>query len=156
LIGLGLLLTATTLGDRAKRTVVCKGESVYLDARNISGLLSPQEVRLVRAFLAAADHTHTCRSLLIYIQATDGGDDPVAVVPTVDCDRCMELRWTASNCPAYRNLKNRINATKKYLELLQIGTIVPVSESPRETKEAGWRLRLFDDVRVAPHGPFAT
>lgn len=32
LIGLGLLLTATTLGDRAKRTVVCKGESVYLDA----------------------------------------------------------------------------------------------------------------------------
>jgi hypothetical protein len=45
-------------------------------------------------------------------------------------------------------LKNRINDAKKYLELLQIGTIVPAEENRREIKIAGWRLRLFDDVRL--------
>lgn len=142
LIGLGLLLTTTTLHDRAKRTVTYRNGSLYLDDRNVSEVLSRQEALLVRAFLAKADHTHTCQSLLRSIRVA------------ADCDRCREQMWTASNCPAYRNLKNRINATKKYLELLQIGTIVPVSESSRDTKESGWRLRLFDDVRLARRASF--
>ena len=60
----------------------------------------------------------------------------------------MAENWTAYDCATYRNLKNRINDAKKYLELLQIGTIVPAEENRREIKITGWRLRLFDDVRL--------
>jgi hypothetical protein len=78
--------------------------------------------------------------------------DEEEIVPQTDCPTCHREGWTASKCGAYRNLKNRIGDAKKYLELLQIGTIVPVSENPRDIKELGWRLRLFDDVRLEGKG----
>jgi hypothetical protein len=160
LIALGLLIAAATLRDRERRSLTCRNGVVHLDERDISAILSPQENRIVVAFLTAPSHRHTCRSLLAQLRTTPGfdptdaesvaalPDDPAVQEAAVDCDRCIDERWTATNCAAYRNLKNRISATKKYLELLQIGTIVPVSENAREIKERGWLLRLFDDVRV--------
>ncbi len=150
-IALVLLVTASTLRDREKRILSCREDRFYLDERDISALLTPQECRIVGAFLTGQQNTHTCRSLLEYLRTAvpAGGDDLIQRDSPTECSRCLLERWTASNCAPYRNLKNRISDTKKYLELLQIGTIVPVSENPREIKETGWVLRLFDDVRVA-------
>lgn len=163
LIALGLLITAATLHARERRTLACRNGVIYLDDRRLSDVLSPQENRIVGAFLTAPGHQHTCRTLLTALHSelpapselpdpSEGADAATSREAIVECDRCLAERWTASNCAAYRNLKNRITATKKYLELLQIGTIVPVSENTRDIKETGWLLRLFDDVRFVREG----
>jgi len=144
LIGLLFLYAAITLRDRARRTIRLRDDRLFLDERNLSEHLSPQEHRFILAFLAADDAPVTCRDLITRLHETDPG----LVGRAVDCRRCLAERWTASDCSVFRNLKNRINSTRKYLELLQIGAIVPVSENVREIKEHGWQIRLFDDVRV--------
>lgn len=65
----------------------------------------------------------------------------------LNCLECINKKWTVSNCSSYKYIKNCISASKKYFEILQVGTIVPVSEHPREIKEMGWQLRFFDDVK---------
>lgn len=189
LIGLVMIYTAGILRDRAKQTIHLSGGAIYLDERNVSSLLSPQENTLIRIFLEAPHQSRNCSSLLEAFsraedseeaegrdaaeaaeEATGGGpdyaenspsgprfqagssSDPSLNAPQTDCGSCLREGWTASKCSAYRNLKNRIADAKKYLELLQIGTIVPVSENPRDIKEMGWRLRLFDDVRLQGKG----
>jgi hypothetical protein len=43
--------------------------------------------------------------------------------------------------------KNYLAKIKRKLEMLHIGDIVPATEGSHAIKEAGWYLRLFDDVR---------
>ena len=144
IIGLLMVYAAVMLREHSKRTVWLKGQFLFLDSRNITELLTPMENSILHFFVNAHGHILTCHGLTGRLR--DAGTE--FEVPNTDCDRCLSERWTASACPVYRNLKKRIDATKKYLELLQIGTIVPVSENPRNIKEAGWCLRLFDDVRL--------
>ena len=142
MIGLVLLFSAGLLWEQAKRTVSCGADGIYLDGRNVTSLLTAQEAQIARVFLEQPDDGLTCAALhnLLRRDADDRSR-------RTDCETCMQEGWTAYNCSAYRNIKNRISDAKKYLELLQIGTIVPVSENTRDIKRHGWRLRLFDDVR---------
>lgn len=149
-IGLVLLVSAAVLREKSKRSLYIREGELYLDRRNLTNTLSPQECRIVCLFLTQPGHVLTCRSLIENLRADDlpPGSIPESRAKTLlTCRECVEHGWTASSCSVYRNLKNRISDTKKYLELLQIGTIVPVSENPREIKAEGWALRLFDDVR---------
>lgn len=146
LIGIVLVVAAGLLWENSKRTVHFIGGDIYFDERKISAILSPQEGRILAAYLNAPDRTMTCRVLFEHLAEAGEESDKIPL----RCGTCLRERWTASDCPTYRNLKNRIGDTKKYLELLQIGTIVPASENPREIKEFGWCLRLFDDVRYEP------
>jgi hypothetical protein len=145
-LGLVMLYTGTTLYDRAKRTVRFQGDGWYLDDRIVSSLVSPQEQQILHVLFSEPEHPITCSNLirLLRIGREDNTD------ADQECRKCLTEQWTASQCSTYRNLKNRIGDIKKYLELLQIGTIVPVSENPRHIKESGWRLRVFDDVRILP------
>lgn len=159
IIGILFLYVGTTLRERGKRTVIrCDGDW-FIDDRNISELLSFQENRIVSVFLTQRDQTVTCydlaaelRSLAEHAGGRLGGHPPGSVerrlVTAEDCERCLAVRRTATTCHTYRNLNNRIADTKKYLELLGVGTIVPAAENPRDVKEHGWRLRLFDDVTI--------
>jgi len=142
MIGILLLYTASTLRDRAKRVIRLDASVIYLDHRDISAILSPQESLIVSLFLQEPGHMFTCDALFLALKREHLDDSGQAA-----CGDCHKNRWNASKCHFFRNLKNRISDAKKFLELLQIGTIVPVSENPREIKENGWRLRLFDDVR---------
>jgi hypothetical protein len=141
-IALLLLLSAGLIHRQSRRTVRVESGVIHLDDRNISELLSPQESLIAALFLTAPHRTLTCRQL---VRMMSGRRDWST---TTDCERCLNDRWTASDCSTYRNIKNRIGDTRKYLELLQIGAIVPASENPRDIKETGWCLRLFDDVRL--------
>jgi hypothetical protein len=149
-IGIVLVIAAITLRNRSKRSLILREDGVYLDERNISQLLSPQENRIVLAFINAPSHTLTCKTLREWLDPAIGATNGKAAgkESTKECERCMSEKWTAYDCATYRNLKNRINDAKKYLELLQIGTIVPAEENRREIKMTGWCLRLFDDVRL--------
>ena len=140
IIAVILFFTAAMLQEQQKRNLRYADETLFLENRNISEILSAQENRLVLAFLHSTGLTGTCDSLLTHIRSD--------IEEHQDCSRCRTENLTASNCSTYRTLKNRITHIKRYLELLQIGTIVPVSENPRSIKESGWRLRLFDDVKL--------
>lgn len=144
MLGLALLWAAGLLRDKVNQLLSIRGGTIFLDRRNISDSLSPQENRIIIAFIQADEHTLTCSTLLKALNERD--------IFGTDCRRCREEQWTASECKAYRNLKNRIADTKKYLELLQIGTLVPVSENPKLIKTTGWRLRFFDDIRLTKPG----
>lgn len=143
IIGLLLLYVAMVLRDRSQRLIRNEGGVWYLDDRDVSALLSPQENEIIDAFFREPDQVVTCFRLIEVLHRNEGIEN----ASQEECSRCLTERWTASECKTYRNIKNRIAATKKYLELLQIGTIVPNAENPREIKEKGWRLRLFDDVQ---------
>jgi len=143
-LGLVMLYAGSTLYGRAKRSIRIHPDGWYLDDRNISALLTPQEGRIIELLFAQPDRPITCRTLVDELYESE---DRLSDARR-ECERCLAEEWTATQCSTYRNLKNRIADTKKYLELLQIGTIVPVSENSRDIKEHGWRLRLFDDVRV--------
>ena len=146
LIGLMMLAVAGYVWNKARKRLHFSGEGLYLDDRNISGMLSPQENRLIAAFLLADESSLTCRDLYSELKGSCDEDFKEKTTAEPECRRCLYENWTVTACSNYRNYKNRIKDSKKYLELLQIGTIVPVSENPREIKEKGWRLRLFDDV----------
>ena len=144
--GFLLLWTASILRDRRKKTVTISQGRVFLDRNNLTGPLSPQEMSLLTIFLTAGKKNINCSAILGELR--ERSPSPISVRPVAECLACIENGWPPSKCASYRNLKNRINDIKKYLELLQIGTIVPVSGNPREVKERGWRFRLFDDVRI--------
>ncbi|MDA3949273.1 MAG: hypothetical protein PF508_08600 [Spirochaeta sp.] len=148
ILGIVMLYVGTTLYERAKRTVRFRDGGWHLDERNVSALLSPQECRIVQMLFSHPGQPITCRGLIGQLyENTDRHAEALR-----ECTQCLAGQWTASQCSTYRNVKNRIADTKKYLELLQIGTIVPVSENSRDIKELGWRLRVFEDVRIAPLG----
>ena len=142
-IGFLMLFSAGILRDKSRRKIYIRGEKLFLDDRELSPMLSPQESLIIRLFINNNSHTLTCRELTQLILR----DDEKTQKALPDCGKCIAERWTASSCQVYRNIKNRISDIKKYLELIQIGTIIPASENPREIKETGWTLRLFDDVR---------
>lgn len=143
-IGVLLAFSASMLRNQAKRIVRIEDGSLFLDRRNISDILSPQESRLAKLFIVEPGRALGCEALVSSLN----GDFP-SPSGQASCGECKRNGWNASKCGAFRNLKNRINEVKKFLELLQIGTIVPVSENVRDIKLSGWRMRLFDDVRYA-------
>jgi hypothetical protein len=146
ILGLIMLYVGATLYDRAKRTVHFRLDGWHLDERNVSLLVSPLEQRILHILLSEPAHKITCSGLVGLLRTGTPGDSDAPG----QCERCLAEQWTVSQCATYRNLKNRVADIKKYLELLQIGTIVPISENPRKIKELGWQLRVFDDVRIVP------
>jgi hypothetical protein len=146
ILGLVMLYVGATLYDRAKRTVHYRSGGWHLDERNVSLLVSPQEQQILHILFTEPERSITCGNLVGLLRGAAGtGNEALE-----QCERCLTEQWTASQCSTYRNLKNRVADIKKYLELLQIGSLVPVSENPRHIKESGWRLRVFDDVRIVP------
>ncbi|MBI9107527.1 MAG: hypothetical protein JEZ04_12345 [Spirochaetales bacterium] len=142
LISFMMIASAVYIWEKVKRRLHFKQGKLYLDERDISSMLSLQECSFIRVFLSADTNTLNCNELYIQIKNED--------LLKPQCEQCKKEMWTATSCGTYRNYKNRINEVKKYLELLQIGTIVPVSENPRDIKITGWRLRLFDDIHYHP------
>ena len=112
-------------------------KKILLNNRNLSNLISNKEQKLFRLFLSKPGFTVNCSSIRNWKSQEKHNSD---------CLDCIENRWTVSECSYYRNCKNQIGHLKKYLEILQIGTIIPASENMREIKEMGWKLKLFHNV----------
>ncbi len=147
LIGLVFAWSAASLRDQSSRTVRIETSSVFVDDYDISAIFSEQELTLLITFITAAHTTLTCAMLHRLLAGTEQPDhDP--------CQECMKHDWSPSKCAHYRNIKNRITATRKVLELLRLGTIAPATGNPRKIREAGWLVRLepgvlVDDVRAS-------
>lgn len=139
--------SAASLRERAKRVVRLETGRVLVEGKDVSSILTSQERQLLAAFLASPGVSWNCKELSLVL-AGKTGVDRVLGKELARCKECMANSWSPSKCSHYKNIKNRINDAKKYLELLGVGTIVPATAELRRIKEAGWRLRIFDDVRV--------
>ncbi len=87
--------------------------------------------------------------------ATDRDGAPCAARPgerpdisAEACARCVEEPLKATGCRTYRRIYKRVNDIRKLLEALEIGTILN-PDNKMKVVERGWKLRLFDDVRVS-------
>lgn len=140
--GLLLLFAAGNLWERSKKNVVVVDGRIEIDGYDISKPLSPQENLLLIEFLRAPHQALTCARLR---RLTEGGNAESAAA---ECATCRSEKWKPTSCAIYRHIKKQIDYAKKYLEITQIGSIVPVSTNPREIKQTGWHLRFFDDVRL--------
>ncbi|GAB6089205.1 hypothetical protein [Spirochaeta dissipatitropha] len=133
MIILGILVASISiLGEQINRVFMLSGKDILLDDRNLGDYFTGKEKEILESFARAPEHQLNCSELL-------GGQ-----IDT--CRQCLDEGWTATHCKGYRNLKNQITLVKKYLELLEIGTLVTVSDNYRENKRRGWKLRFFDDV----------
>ena len=146
LLAFCLLWSAATLWENRKKNVRVKDGRIYIDGIDYSESLSPQEIILLHLFLTSNSQPLNCSGLLALLRKEPSDIDET--VSQVGCAACLEENYPPSKCASYRNLKNRITDIKKYLELMRIGTILPMSQNPRHIKERGWVLRFFDDVRM--------
>lgn len=129
ILGLVMLYVGVTLYDRAKRTVHYRLIGWHPDERNVSLLVGPQVQQTLHIFFTEPEHSITCSNLVGLLRGGAGNGNEALQ----QCERCLTEQWTASQCSTYRNLKNRVVDIKKYLELLQIGSLVPVSQIPYRT-----------------------
>lgn len=157
------------LHERSHKTLIHRDGSFYLDGRSLCELFTPRQSQILERFFTAPDSICTCTSFTgsapsippdALQEALQEAEEVVPVdsasassfapsisSPDFPCERCIEQGWSAVNCRFYRNIKNQLLQVKKYLELLEIGTIINAAENYRDNKTAGWKLRLFDDVR---------
>ena len=124
---------------------------LYIDDWNFSRFFSELDKNIVIQFLTAEGNL-TCFMLDIALREGGDGDgtDRKSKPQQWSCRECLEKGYTTTRCPKYKNLYNRILNIKKLFETLEIGTII-TTENKMQIKEEGWKLRLFDDVRVIHH-----
>lgn len=134
-----MLWAALILKNSLKKRLRVRKNKITLDALDISAILSFQEQEILLAFLRTPERI-TCYKLVSQIRGEQES-----------CLLCQEKNlWSPSKCSVYRNIKNRVLDCKKFVELLQIGSIVPGAKKEKDInkREQGWQLRLFDDIEL--------
>lgn len=128
------------------RNIRVTGGDLYIDNWNFSRYFSETDKNIVIQFLTAEGNL-TCFMLEDALRETGGNGTGSVKKTQWSCRECLEKGYTTTRCPKYKNLYNRILNIKKLFETLEIGTII-TPENKMQIKEEGWKLRLFDDVRV--------
>lgn len=126
------------------RNVRISGNDLYFDNWNFSRYFSDLEKAIIIRFFTAEGNI-TCGMLEDIIRKASNHDTEIH--SDWNCGECLERNYTATRCPKYKNLYNRILNIKKLFETLEIGAII-APENKMRIKEEGWKLRLFDDIRV--------
>lgn len=130
---------------RTFHTLDISGEGLSIDGRDMANMLSPKEAHMLRAFAAAPDRSLTCGELQRLFR-----ERPSNVAPAAEdsCAGCSEQTTKAALCPKYRSTYNGVLNLKRILEFLEIGSITAPGNKRRVLAE-GWKLSLFEDVRIA-------
>ncbi|MCX7023360.1 MAG: hypothetical protein NT080_01920 [Spirochaetes bacterium] len=157
------------------RTVRLGVTGFSVDGHDFSGYLGAVNAGLAREFLGNAGAELNCAALVSSVNrgirdngdsrpdrldaATDDlrdlqetgnpGDDPndSATLPDAACAGCLVEPLKATGCRTYRKVYKRVNDIRKLFEALEIGTVLN-PDNKMKIVERGWKLRLFDDVRV--------
>ena len=116
--------------------LLIRNNQISIDDYDISGLLSKEDQIIFIEFIRFSPEGIRCMDL----QKVLGRDDE-------ECRTCKEFETKASQCRRYKNLYNHILAIKKILETFEIGTFIS-PDNKRDILSKGWKLRLFDDVKV--------
>ncbi len=140
-----LAFSISRLQQQTYKILHCTQTMCTLNERNLSLHLSDREIALLYCFIASRENTCTCSEIYTYLLDLDLLEHP----GDNNCSACLSEQWSAISCRFYRNIKNQLTSLKKSLELVEIGTIVNTTGKLSETKNQGWKLKLFSDVIVS-------
>ena len=129
---------------RRFRIITVSGDNLYIDNWNFSSYFGEIDKKIVLLFLHSRNEI-TCSVIDEHVR--DGMHEGRGKATKWECNDCLEQDFTATRCPKYKNIYNRILNIKKLFESLEIGTLIS-PQNKRQIKTEGWKLRLFDDVRV--------
>ena len=126
------------LRSRLYRRVVIGSGRITIDRYDFTSFLGEMNLKIVTRLARSAGRNVRCSDLMADI--SQSGDD-------TPCSRCVSESAKATLCPRYKTLYNRILDIKKLFESLEIGTVI-YPENKMRIIEEGWKLRLFDDIRL--------
>ncbi|HRZ64073.1 MAG TPA: hypothetical protein P5133_04030, partial [Spirochaetia bacterium] len=150
LLDLALLAASRALVLRSYRTLSLRGDgAVLLDGAPIDFVLGAAGLRILRAFLSSPERRATCAEIGRG-HGGEAGRGPRSP-RRAGCASCAAGEVKASLCPEYRATYNRVLELKKLLEFLEVGTILP-PKNKRQILAEGWRLLLFENVRLVGEG----
>jgi hypothetical protein len=111
---------------------------IVIDGKDYAPLLGKNDILIIRLFIRDPERRTTCAAILREL----GGP-----VRARACVSCRSEKHKATLCRNYRSLYNQILKIKKFLETMEIGTILPPRNKMNVTRD-GWVLRLFEGVRL--------
>ena len=133
------------LGMALYKRVHIDGESFVVEGHDFSTYVNDADKRLAVLFLSAQGRSIPCSevsSALGLARGASGGR-----TASWDCVTCHRENYPVYKCPKYRAAYNRVLSVKKLFEALEIGDVLSPGGQASEKKE-GWKLRLFDDIRL--------
>jgi len=144
-----ILLGVSSLDLKLKRfrKIRIINKKLYIDNWNFTQFFTDIEKEIIIQFLKTESNL-TCSALEFLVSKDSRKQTENS--NKWDCSICLEKEFTATQCPKYKKLYNRILNIKKLFETLEIGSII-APENKMQIKQIGWKLRLFDDVRVVHH-----
>jgi hypothetical protein len=135
-----LFAVSRQVNIKSHRIVISGPDSLSLNGRDISTMTGQKKTLLLNAFATAQNRTLRCPEIQqLMAEAADGSTD--------GCAQCLSQPAKAAQCGRYRTTYNAILDLKKLLELLEIGSI-SASENRRNILAEGWKLVLFENVRL--------
>ena len=144
LAAFGMLVFSRQLIIGSYRIVVIGQDTIEIEGGlSLGGIVGEKGMKILRIFFGKVERGVTCSELSELIQK----DTQAANDSRNPCSTCTPDNMKATTCVAYRNLYNTILELRKVLEFVGIGTILP-PQNKMKIREEGWRLVLFDGVRV--------
>lgn len=141
-----ILFIASRWAERnAFHTVRIEGEAVEIDGRGIAGILGQKKAAIFRLLALAPERRLRCPEIQAFFR--EGAE----TAASGRCAGCTEATTKVALCAKYRNTYNSILELKRVLEFLEIGTIA-TPENKRRILSDGWKLALFESVRIVVRG----
>jgi hypothetical protein len=140
-----LIVMTSHLGMALFKRVHIDGDRFVVEGYDFSQYVSDADKRLAVLFLSAQGTSVPCARVDEFLHAHKAS--PKGRKAAWDCATCRQHDYPVYKCPKYRAVYNRVLSVKKLFEALEIGDILSPGGQASEKKE-GWKLRLFDDVRL--------
>lgn len=136
LLAFYLFMAANEVSMNPFRLLAVGAGGAAIDDRDISALFTERQLSIL-GLLIESGGKQDCMGL----NASSGE------APCADCG----ARTKASACSRYRKTQEAISGLDKILKTLEIGGVYG-PERKQDVLVEGWRLRVFDDVRVKAKG----
>jgi hypothetical protein len=140
-----LIMMTSHLGMALFKRVHIDGDRFVVEGYDFSQYVSDADKQLAVLFLSAHGTAVSCARVDALLQ--EHSAPHAGRKSTWDCAACIERDYAVYKCPKYRAIYNRVLTVKRLFEALEIGDILSPKGQASEKKK-GWKLRLFDDVRL--------
>jgi hypothetical protein len=146
-----IFFASRSLKRTALNSLLLSRERMVIGDRDVTSLAGLKLTQLLYAFATAEAKSLRCPDIQRILYGLGAGEtnEPTSAAESLgpDCARCDLESAKAARCGRYRSTYNSILGLKKFIEFLEIGTIVS-GENRRHVLEDGWRLVLFERAQI--------
>lgn len=118
-----------------KKHIIVKDARIFIDDFDLSQIIGADHINILNFFINKKKGN--CYLINKYLSEFSNKNIPCSEF----CDNKPHI------CNYYRNLYNKINNLKRFLELLHVGTIKPC-ENKRDIKNEGWSVEFYKDTEI--------